>query len=60
MRPARDGNRPPQVGPSVGLRKLDQAHRVLRARLVEAGGEGETLNSVRTMLCMASEYAGSR
>jgi hypothetical protein len=36
---------------------LDQAHRVLRGRLAQVGGEGETLNSLTMMLGMASEYA---
>jgi hypothetical protein len=36
---------------------LDRAHRFFAARLAEAGGEGETLNSVTTMLGMAAEYA---
>ncbi|MFF0051743.1 hypothetical protein [Streptomyces sp. NPDC005498] len=36
---------------------LDRAHRFLASRLAEASGEGETLNSVTTMLGMAAEYA---
>ncbi|WP_406503226.1 hypothetical protein [Streptomyces sp. NBC_01602] len=36
---------------------LDRAHRFLASRLAEAGGEGETLNSVTMMLGMAAEYA---
>ncbi|MET9520319.1 hypothetical protein [Streptomyces sp. NPDC002994] len=36
---------------------LHRAHRVLALRLEEAGGEGETLNSLTMMLGMAVEYA---
>jgi hypothetical protein len=46
----------PKTFGAVWPEVLEQADRVLRARL-EEGGEGELLNSIAMMLGMASEYA---